>query len=60
MALFLTFLFTGIVTILPVVYMLLGAWMGVPVVLTEYFAFAGSCCMMSAAYVSLFQAKLRQ
>jgi hypothetical protein len=51
---FFLFLATGIVTILPVLYMVAGAWMGVPVIPTEYASLIGSCLLIGAAFVSLF------
>ena len=54
---FFIFLLTGITTALPVMYMLAGAWMGVPVVATEFASLIGSCLLISSAYVSLFSRK---
>jgi hypothetical protein len=54
---FFLFLITGIVTALPVMYMLAGAWMGVPVIATEYVSIAGSCMLIGSAYISLFSPK---
>jgi hypothetical protein len=57
MTTFLLFLITGIVTLLAVMYVLAGAWMGVPVIATEYASIVGSCVLISSAYVSLFSKK---
>ena len=57
MGTFFLFLLTGVVTVLPVIYMLAGAWMGVPVVATEYSSIVGSCLLISSAFMSLFSKK---
>lgn len=52
---FIVYLFTGLATLLPVLWLMLGAWMGVPVVLSKYVAGIGSCLLIVAAYVTLFE-----
>lgn len=50
---FWTYLLTAILTALPVGWLWLGAWMGVPIVATEYLSFLGSLSLLIAGYVSL-------
>lgn len=52
---FWTYLITAIVSAIPVLWLWLGAWMGVPIVATEYVSFLGSVTLVIAGYVSLTQ-----
>ena len=54
MVTFAIYFITGLATLLPILWMLLGAWMGVPVVWSEYPACVGSCLLIVSAYVALF------
>lgn len=51
---FFLFLATGVMTALPVLYLFAGAWMGVPIIPTEYASIFGSGLVMAAAFVALF------
>lgn len=53
MLIFWMYLVTALITALPVIWLMLGAWMGVPVVLTEYLSLCGSVFVFAAAYISL-------
>jgi len=52
---FAIYLLTGLLTLLPVLWMMLGAWMGVPIIPTEYVSAIGSCILVVAAFLTLFQ-----
>lgn len=53
MAVFWTYLVTALVTALPVIWMMLGAWMGVPIIPTEWFSLTGSILVLVATFLSL-------
>lgn len=51
---FIIYLFTGLATLLPILWIMLGAWTGVPQVWSQYVAGTGSCLLIVAAYLTLF------
>lgn len=53
MSIFWMYLVTALVSALPLIWLMLGSWMGVPAVLTEYFSLGGSVFVLAAAYLSL-------
>lgn len=54
MTAFWIYLLSGVITALPVMWLFLGAWMGVPVIVTEYLSLAGSCALIVSAHLALF------
>ena len=49
------YLISALLSALPVLWLMAGAWMGAPVVATEYASLLGSCLLFIAAHVSLFK-----
>jgi hypothetical protein len=55
MAAFATYLIAGLLTLLPILWLMLGAWMRVLAIATEYGSMVGSCVLIIAAYLTLFE-----